>query len=271
MPNPGNVCAPINIHGIGRSGTTLLQNILAATGHVQVCNETAGMVLCCYRGGEVALLSDDSESTLGHAELPAAIVRAALCTTMPSRKPHWCQKLGGIPNQVVWNMTTTADHNYASLPYPFPYEWYWRAVHDAFPSSKDVLILRDYRDVIISRYRHSRWPATDIASDVAVYFNLLAHPMAEFDHVILFQDLVAQPKATVAGMLTALDVESEQDALRAMEYYAVPSDSRDLAEARAVGFTWQGSHNDLVTDEIKRLVAPAVSRLERRLGVQMVR
>ncbi len=54
MPNADNISGPTNIHGIGRSGTTLLQNILGATGDLQICNETPALVFAPYRG---ALLS----------------------------------------------------------------------------------------------------------------------------------------------------------------------------------------------------------------------
>ena len=269
MPSSDNICAPINIHGIGRSGTTLLQNLLAETGHVQVCNETGGMIFSCYRGGEVALLSDDTDSLLSAAELPATIARVALCVAMPSRKRRWCQKLGGIPNHVVWSMTTTADRDYASQPYPFPYEWYWHVLRDNFPASRDVLILRDYRDIIVSRYQLSGWPPADMAAAIAVYFNLMAHPMAKIDHVVLFRDLVSHPEATVTDILAALGIESELDPLKAMSWYAAPSGTRDLAEAAANHFSWDSAYSELITDEIKATVAHATSRLEQRFGLRL--
>ncbi len=269
MPNSDNVCAPINIHGIGRSGTTLLQNQLAETGCVQVCNETAGMVFSCYRGGEVALLSDDAESLLSSAELPATIARVALCTAMPSRKRRWCQKLGGIPDHVVWSMITAEDRDYASQPYPFPYAWYWHVLRDTFPASRDLLILRDYRDVIVSRYLLSGWPAADMAAAIAVYFNLMAHPMAKIDHVIRFHDLVSHPETTAMDMLAELGIESQQDPLNAMNWYAAPSGTRDLAEAAANHFSWSSAYNTLITGEIIATVADATARLEQRFGIRL--
>jgi len=269
MPDSDNICAPINIHGIGRSDTTLLQNLLAQTGGVQICNETAGMMFSCYRGGEVALLSDDTESLLPRAELPATLARVALCAAMPSRKRRWCQKLGGIPNHVVWSMTTAADRDYASQPYPFPYEWYWQVLRDIFPASKDILILRDYRGVIVSRYLLSGWPPADMAAAVAVYFNLMTHPMAKIDHVVLFRDLIAHPEATITEMLATLEIESDHDPLRAMSWYAAPSGARDLTQAASNRFSWESAYGELITDEIMETVARATSRLEQRFDLRL--
>lgn len=65
--------------GFGRSGTTLLQNILGATGFIQVCNETAGLVFGCYRGGELLLPSDDKEAPGGAGFSPTLFRTRATC------------------------------------------------------------------------------------------------------------------------------------------------------------------------------------------------
>ena len=152
MPNAENISAPTNIHGIGRSGTTLLQNILGATGDLQICNETPPLVFAPYRGGELTPGSADRDAAPASAGVAA--VHAALCAVLPSGKRRWCQKLGGIPKFIGWDMINDADRHYATEPYPFPYTWYWQVLRESFPDSTDVLILRDYRDVIISRHQY---------------------------------------------------------------------------------------------------------------------
>jgi hypothetical protein len=152
MPNAINVSAPINIHGFGRSGTTLAQNILGATGFIQTCNEMALFVFGAFRAGQVGVPSDDKElpGRPNDMILPVRAVHGAMCSAFPSSKPSWSQKLGGIPNQIVWNMVTEADRNFVPTPYHFPYQWYWDAVRSLFPLSKNILMIRDYRDVIVS-------------------------------------------------------------------------------------------------------------------------
>ena len=269
MPNHRNIAAPINVHGIGRSGTTLLQNILGATGEVQVCNETAGLVFCCYRGAEVSSGSDDRDVSAFSADIRVAAVRAALCAVLPSDKPCWCQKLGGLPNYIRWDMVASDDRAYAAEPYAFPYRWFWDVLRTTFPDSKDVLILRDYRDVIVSRHHYSGWRPEEIAADVAVYLNLMAHDASKIDCVIRYEDLVARPEKVVHRLMSALGLTGGQSAVQALAWHGSPSPEEDLAAARNRGFSWRAEYASVLPDGITRLVTPAVRRLEERFGIEL--
>ena len=120
MPNKRNIEAPINLHGLGRSGTTLLQNLIGESPDIQTCNETAGLIDCAWRAGEAALLSSDTSRALVAEVLPRHLVHLSLMSSMSSRNPQWSQKIGGLPNQVAWNNITTDDRDYARGPFPFP-------------------------------------------------------------------------------------------------------------------------------------------------------
>lgn len=271
MPSAENVAAPINIHGFGRSGTTLLQNILGATGFIQVCNETAGLVFSCYRGGELLLPSDDKETPGGPGE-PALAVRAlhaALCATLPSRKPAWCQKLGGIPNGIVWNMIDAADRQYAVEPYPFPYGWYWRVLASAFPHARDLLILRDWRDVIASRAQFSGYAAQDVAADIAIYLNLMAHPASRVEHVIRYESLVASPAPVLRTLFASLGLAYSDQLTTPLDWHAAPSTDRTFDEARKAGFSRQDQHAAVLIPAIHRVISPALDRLAGRFGLEL--
>jgi hypothetical protein len=268
VPNARNVEAPINLHGIGRSGTTLLQNLLGAVGDVQICNELASLVFCSFRGAEVALTSDDTDAAAAEAG-PTAAVHAALCAVMPSNKTHWCQKLGGLPKDICWTMTESDDLEYASEPFPFPYRWFWHVLATSFPLSKDVLILRDYRDIIVSRHLHSGWDLDDIAADVAIYFNITAHQAAKIDCVIKYEDLVAAPDETIHRLVSHLGLTGEEMAMRALSWHASPSMGESLAAARSRGFSWRAKYDGLISDRIRSKVTPAMRRLESRLNIEL--
>jgi hypothetical protein len=267
MPNPENISAPINIHGIGRSGTTLLQNIIGATDHLQVCNETPGLIFAPYRGGELTSGSTDRDTA--PASGAVAAVHAVLCAVLPSGKRRWCQKLGGIPNFITWDMIDDDDRHYATEPYPFPYTWYWRVLRESFPDSADVLILRDYRDVIISRHQHSGWKPSDIASDVAIYFNLLAHPAAKIDHLVQYEEFVVDPKGTADRLLARLGLESANSTSCALAWHASPSKGETLADARKRAFSWAERYSEVITDTMHQTVSAAVHRLQQRLGLTL--
>ena len=164
MPNATNVISPINIHGIGRSGTTLIQNVMGRTGFIQTCNEMAPFVLGAFRSAQLGVPSTDKEvhGCAGDTGLAVRAVHAGMCSVCPSSKPAWSQKLGGIPNQIVWSMITPADRDFAAKPYPFPYQWVWDAIAAMFPLSKDILMLRDYRDILISGTKFFGHPPADL-------------------------------------------------------------------------------------------------------------
>lgn len=120
---------------------------------------------------------------------------------------------------------------------PFPYEWYWRAISHAFPHSSDVLILRDYRDVVISRNLLSKWAPKSIGEDIALHSNLMAHPASCVRHVIRLEALVAQPESVIFAFCDFVGIQYASSFLQAMDWYAAPSSGRQLEEARAVNFS----------------------------------
>jgi hypothetical protein len=268
VPNPANIDAPINVHGFGRSGTSLLQNILGEMG-VQICNEMAGLVFGCFRGAEVMLDSDDRDITAFSDKPEVAAVRAALCAVMPSAKLRWCQKLGGLPNHVVWSMTGKDDMAYARDPFPFPYDWFWSGLRRSFPSSKDVLIVRDFRDVITSRYYYTGWHPEEIAAALAVYYNLMAHPSAKIDCVIRYEHLVTTTPNALDRLVSALGLVGQTATYEALAWHASPSHGDDLPAARRRDFCWRAKHKSVISDWAARIVAPAISRLEDRFAVDL--
>lgn len=267
MPNPTNVSAPINIFGIGRSGTTLLQNILGTSGFIQVCNETNDFVCGCWRSGELLNPSHDRQATGDTNAWTMRALHAALCAALPSDKPSWCQKLAGIPKHINWDNLLSADDFAYAPELPFPYAWYWRAISQAFPHSSDVLILRDYRDVIISRNLLSQWAPKSIGEDIAFHYNLMAHPASRVRHVIHLETLAAKPEAVIFALCDFLGIQYCSSFLQAMGWYAAPASGRPLEEARAVGFSWTTHYESVVTDEVHAVIEPALQRMHARFSL----
>jgi hypothetical protein len=269
MPNATNVMAPINIHGIGRSGTTLLQNILGASGFIQVCNETNDFVCGCWRAGELLNATHDRQANGGVDTWSARALHAALRAALPSDKPSWCQKLAGIPKDIAWDrLIIEADENYAP-ELPFPYAWYWHMLSRAFPHSSDILILRDYRDVIVSRKLLSNWAPEEIGKDIAIHYNLMAHPANRVGHVIWLDSLVANPADEILTLCNYLGIACADSYQHAMDWYAAPSPGRRLDEARAIRFSWSARHESVLTDEVHTMISPALQRLRARFGLDV--
>ena len=268
VPNPANVTAPINIHGIGRSGTTLLQNILGISGFIQMCNETNDFVCGCYRAGELLNPTHDRQAAGGIGAWTTRALHAALCAALPSDKPSWCQKMIGIPKAIVWDqLISEEDLAFAAQPCPFPYQWYWNILSQAFPYGIDILMLRDYRDVIVSRNLLSNWSPEEIAKDIAIHYNLMAHPASHVGRVIRFEQLVAAPADVIFTLCNHLGITYSDAFLEGMNWYAVPSPGRRLDEARATNFTWRMHHQDIVTEQMHQTIAPALERLTARFAL----
>jgi hypothetical protein len=264
LPNYANVICPINIHGIGRSGTTLLQNILFKTGIVQSCNETGTAIFCTYRAGEMLPGSSDTEKVLSPANYGAAAVRDFLCALLPSAKLNWSQKVGGVPNAVVWQaLITEADREYAAEPYEFPYEWYWKVMGDSFPESKDILIIRDYRDVIVSSCQKFNVTPKQIAQDIVVYYNILAHPASKVGYILHYEQLINCPEFTTSELCAFLGIEFKDAYLGAFDWHAAPSDTETLSDAKARGFSWAAKY-DAAIDRQRAALESALDRLRRR-------
>lgn len=271
MPNLTNVTAPINIHGIGRSGTTLLQNILGISGFIQMCNETNDFVCGCYRAGELLNPTHDRQAAGGPAAWTTRALHAALCAALPSDKPSWCQKLIGIPKDIVWDqLISEEDLAFAAEPCPFPYQWYWNMLSQAFPHGIDILMLRDYRDVIVSRNLLSNWSPAEIAKDIAIHYNLMSHPASSIGHLIRFEHLVATPADVIFTLCNHLGITYVDAFLEGMNWYAVPSPGRRLDEARAMAFTWRAHHQDVITDQVHQTIAPALERLAARFALDAI-
>jgi hypothetical protein len=274
MPNPINVTSPINIHGIGRSGTSLLQNLLGHFPFIQVCNETIHLVFNAYRGGELLLGSNDKE-TLGQSgdrRAGGQVVHAALCTLQASSKRAWCQKLGGIPNTVVWEtIVVEADRKHCAYPYAFPFEWYWRVLQQSFPLSIDLLILRNWREIVASRVNYSHYDPLVMVKDLTVYLNMMAHQDSRFDFVFRLEQLTAEPEDVMNRVCTVLGIKYDPACLTAMDWYAAGGRS-DLATARAAKFSWRQSYDRLgpIFDrEAKAVIEPAIARIKDRFGIDL--
>lgn len=274
MPNPTNVASPINIHGIGRSGTTLLQNLLGRYPFIQVCNETSGLVFHAHRGGELLTGSHDKEALglPGDMRIAARSVHATFCSLLASGKPIWCQKLGGLPNTVVWQtLITEADRDYASAPYPFPYAWYWRVLRQSFPFSTDLVTFRNWRDVIMSRKVFSGYDPRETLDALAVYLNLMAHPDGKIDVAYRLEELSSAPEAVMARICEVLGLTYDPTCLVAMDWYAVGSRS-DLNTARQADFSWRDAYTALSPDfdaAARVVVEPASERIKARFGIDL--
>lgn len=186
--------APVFVTGLPRSGTTLVETILAAHPGVRA-------------GGELAVLGpafQPLETALSHgAPAGPALARAGAA---------YARLADGL-RPGAGRLTDKSIHTYVRLGF----------VARALPRATLVVVRRDPRDTGLSiwrnhfpdgthRYANSQ---TGIADHAALFRDCLAFWRGEVDfHEIAYEDLVADPEGTSRRLLAACDLPWDDAVLR---------------------------------------------------------
>jgi hypothetical protein len=207
MPNFESVNAPINVMGVGRSGSSLLLAAVAGAYGYQNCGETMQAILGTYFGFSSGQSHDRDGGPLSHEDLARTAVHAAIVAAMPSSKPGWVQKLAGIPKLMVLDSKIEkADRDYGGA-YAFPYSWYWEVLANLFPAGKNILCIRNPVDICSSRQSMSAWAPRDVWLDVCLLAKIMLYPAARVDAVFDLDHYQADPDAMVGELSAALSFD----------------------------------------------------------------
>lgn len=212
---------PVFIVGLPRSGTTLVEQILAAHDAV-------------HGAGELTVLEDIARN-LGAPPTPAALAEAG-----PERMAGAYLEAAGGPAE--------ADRVTDKMPANFRHLGLIRAL---FPRASIIHCRRDLRDVALSCFRQDfsglglAWSRSleDIGSYFAGYRRLMAHweEVIEEDLVAVdYEDLVAAPEATARRLIEGLRLPWDPACLRFFESARVAvtashAQVREPIHSRAVG------------------------------------
>ena len=201
MPSPQNITSPITLIANGRSGTSLLMNVLRAHPDVTPTGETAQIVFGVWNAVERARGVIRPDPELGgpeaHDARCAKAVRAAMLATFPEADtPRWMQKPIGLP-WVLNHLPGAPDAAARGA-------WYWNAFSTSFPDAQVITILRHPYDVVLSAaefwgsdHRHAWARIVDIA-------RVLDHPDNRVGFAVSHARMVSEPEAEVARLLDHL-------------------------------------------------------------------
>ncbi|HXV74186.1 MAG TPA: sulfotransferase, partial [Sphingomonadales bacterium] len=182
----GNAPAPVFIIGLPRSGTTLLEQILASHPMVHAAGEPKAL-------GEIYLSAE---------EVARSAPMQGLVTIFRNGREEWrkfySESLGPVPK----GKTLFTD----KMPLNFPYVGLARFL---FPEAKFICIRRDPLDACVSMYCHPLAefsPATVDLEWLGQYYNLFEAYLGWWERVfpgelfnVQYENLVRQPKETISA------------------------------------------------------------------------
>ncbi len=237
MPNRENIRAPITLFGNGRSGTSVLYRAFSQHPDVEGCGESANLVFTTWR----ALEQISGLTRYGRIEKKdygadaAELVRQAFLAVFPSGKKEWMHKPIGVP-RIHRDFPDVEPDNDAFV------DWYWTVFLRSFPDSRNLAILRNPLDVVISGKKYLGVEDAVMWRSLKFLYRSLDRGKDEIRIVVRYTDMIAEPAATLKRICAAVALEFDPRMPRAFEQLHVPArgtmvgTAEDLAEKRKSGF-----------------------------------
>lgn len=192
---------PITLIGMGRSGTTLIEQVFSSINGMATCGETAGIIFGTYAGALDSFFYSPFTDTQDRDVFASRIVRRLFLSLFPIEEANaWFHKPAGIPKMIPWERFAQPSDSYG-----FPTEWYWNTMNSVFPDARYLTVLRNPWDVVRSRMVFSGWPEQEIWEDMKVFYDILRKRVGDVD-VVFFEDLVCKPEHTISALCSRLDL-----------------------------------------------------------------
>jgi hypothetical protein len=257
MPNPANITAPFILIAPPRSGTTLLQALINASGQVDCVGETIEMLFGVWRSVQ---LTDGQYGIVRPAacapgrsfdDILADSVRHCFLERFPAPQPRWFMKLLGISRSIILAGLRPDD-----LPDP---GWYWRVLNVAFPQARFLTILRNPCDVVLSTKKFSGFSQQDVWWSLGALAHVLSAPEAPPVYPVVYDRLVEHYAVEVAKLFAYLELPFDPGILATFDAVYAPADDR--TQKPAAGFSRQADWAALDPAALSAAVLPPLRRL----------
>lgn len=239
MPNAGNVDSPIILISAGRSGTSLVLNLLDQHPDVSSVGETANFIFHIWSGVEVS--AGITSATFEHGqpvsfdERAARCVRQAFLTCFHGQTKRWFQKPIGVPLAMSWKFGS--DWEGAA-------QWYWRVLRTCFPKAVYLTILRHPCDVVLSSCAYWGTSQSSAWRGLGCLASILTHPSSPVRYAIHYEQLVREPEPQVRRLFEYLELDVRPEVFRSFEKVHAAAPGRDKLE-RGAGSTRQDNWSQL--------------------------
>lgn len=226
MPNELNVIRPLTLIGPGRSGSSLVSNIIGAHPDVDFVGETGIMLTNCW-DGICRMEGLTRHSGAGsYEDLAAEAVRRAMRIVFPTSAKEWIQKpvnvskIGGLAYRsetTGWEQTK---------------QWYWRMMLKTFPAGLFFTILRDPRDIVASQIERWKTDPETTWEIVTSQYEMVDHDTSPIKYAVLYEELAADPTTYVPKMLKKLGLSQRKACIEAATNIYVPGKRKTLEAIR---------------------------------------
>ncbi|HWA90310.1 MAG TPA: sulfotransferase [Rhizomicrobium sp.] len=250
MPNKDNIRSPITLFGNGRSGTSVLYRAFSRHPDVETAGESANLIFTTWR----ALEQISGITPYGKIEKrdygvdAAGLVRHAFLAVFPSEKKQWMHKPIGLP-RIHRDFPDVEPDSDVFV------EWYWTVFRRCFPQSRNLAILRNPLDVVISGKRYLGVEDALMWRSLKFLYRSLAQGRNHIRIVVRYAEMIADPVATLKRICEAVELDYDPRMPRAFDQLHVPvrgtmfGSEEDLAEKRRAGFSHADERAALVLDD----------------------
>lgn len=265
MPNRENIRSPITLFGNGRSGTSVLYRAFSQHPDVEGCGESANLAFTTWRALEQisGLTRYGKIEKKDYGADAAELVRQAYLTVFPSDKKEWMHKPIGLP-RIHRDFLDIEPDSDAFV------DWYWTTFSRSFPDSRNLALLRNPLDVVISGKRYLGVEDAVMWRSLKFLYAALERGRERLRIVVGYADMIADPVATLKRICEAVALDYSPRMPRAFEQLHVPvrgtmvGTEDQLAEKRKASFLHLEERAALVLDDDAKR---AVERYHRVLEI----
>lgn len=262
MPNVDNITSPITLVSFGRSGTSLIFNVLRAHPDVDACGETQPLIFGTWEGarrvGGVIRPDKTLPEGADHDLRCARAVRSVFLTTFPSDAPRWCHKPINVPFTIAEGQRVPPDRFAPHVPK------YWHTLASSFPDGQVITVLRHPYDVALSAWRYWNNPLPKIWRSIVCMAQLLLHDDAPVGLALRHRAFVETPEEEITRLLDHVGLSHHPACFEAAKKVYVPKmgtserDKADMKGHTARGFSHRAAWDKLdmrtFTDEDRQIL-----------------
>lgn len=225
MPNEHNIKRPFVLVGPGRSGTSLVSNLIVKNDDVEFVGETASLIFGLWDSMEQSAAITRHITTEKNAQTTIMtradeVIRGAFCHLYPDPKKYWFQKPIGVPKFILNNFDYVETQKSG--------EAYWKVLKTCFPEGKFFTILRHPFDIVLSSSSYWGWDQESIWKNISWMAKLILHNDSPVNYAIDFKNLVEDHKNQTKELCFYLGINFNDKMLEAFDHVHAADSKRPL-------------------------------------------